>query len=260
MDRGLKTRRSTAPSVTPELSTPSRPMSTPPVAAIVPAFNEAQGIGNVLDVLRQVELLTEIIVVDDGSTDGTGEAVRLFSELDPRLRLLRHAANQGKGQAVFTGWRATRAPYLLTLDADLIGLTPGQVEDLLLPVIQKRADMTLGLFQGGRFQTDNSHRVTPWLTGQRCFRAELMKHVSQPAASGYGFETALTLAARQRGLRRLRVPLVGVSHPPSETHRGLWIGIRTRSRMYAQILRAWYLAASWRRMIARLKQWTQWSG
>jgi hypothetical protein len=87
-----------------------------------------------------------------------------------------------------------------------------------------------------------------------------MKYVSEAAASGYGFETALTLAARQRNVRRLRVPLVGVSHPPSETHRGLWSGIRTRTRMYAQIVKAWYLAANWRRMISRLKQWSQWSG
>jgi glycosyltransferase involved in cell wall biosynthesis len=231
-------------------------ISSTAVAAIVPAFNEAGGIGNVLSVLSQVEQLSEILVVDDGSTDRTVEQARCQADADRRIRILRHPVNQGKGQAIFTAWRATRAPVLLTLDADLINLTPEQVRELILPVVERRADMTLGLFCHSRWPTVASHRLTPWLTGQRCFRADLLKRVSDKAAAGYGVETALTVAARKQNLRIQRVPLHGVTHPPSETHRGLWKGVRTRARMYGQIIRAWVVASRWQAVIARFKEWT----
>jgi glycosyltransferase involved in cell wall biosynthesis len=224
------------------------------IAAIVPAYNEAQGIGKVLEVLSRVDLLRVIIVVDDGSIDSTAQEVQTAARCDPRIRLIRHSQNQGKGQAILTGWRATRAPILLTLDADLSGLQPGQVLDLIRPLLQNRADMTLGLFKHGSRSTDNSHRATPWLTGQRCFRADLLTYISFSAAAGYGFETALTVAARRQSWRVMKVALVGVSHPPSETHRGFWQGLRTRSRMYAQIIRAWYIATGWQQMVTRIKQ------
>jgi glycosyltransferase involved in cell wall biosynthesis len=230
------------------------PNGKPQVAAIVPAYNEAQGIGNVLEVLRRVNILGEILVIDDGSIDSTVQEVQAVARCDPRIHLIRHRQNQGKGQAILTGWRATRAPILLTLDADLSGLQPGQVLDLIRPLLQNQADMTLGLFKQGSRSTDNSHRATPWLTGQRCFRANLLKYISFSAATGYGFETALTVAARQQRWRVMKVALIGVSHPPSEAHRGFWQGLRTRSRMYAQIVRAWYISTGWQQMVARIKQ------
>lgn len=215
----------------------------PQVAAIIPAYNEARRIGAVLEVLRGVSLLSEIIVVDDGSTDGTAEVVRRAATADPRLRLLQHEKNLGKGQAIFTAYAATRAPYLLLLDADLQGLTPSHVEALIRPLLERQADMTLGLFRGGRFNTDLSHWLTPWLTGQRCLRAELLGAVHREAAAGYGFETALMVAAAQQGYRTRRVPLRGVWHPPSEFHRKR--GLIWRMRMYGQIVRAWKMSGGW---------------
>ena len=250
--------RGNLPSVIPDSSNPARQAglrSVIPVAAVIPAFNEAKGIGQVLGVLRKVDLLAEIIVVDDGSADGTVEEIEKCAALDPRIRIVRHQENRGKGQAIISGWLATEAPFLITLDADLVGLRPGQVLDLIDPVLEKRADMTLGLFRHGHWRTEYSHRVTPWLTGQRCFRASLLKFIALPAADGYGFETAITVAARRRKWRCLRVPLDGVSHPPSELHRGFWKGVATRSRMYAQIVRAWYVANGWQGMVTRLKHW-----
>jgi len=212
------------------------------VAAIIPAYNEAENISEVLAVLRNVEIINEIIVVDDGSPDETPERVRQAGVHDPRVHLLQHPANRGKGQAIFTGWHATQATFLLLLDADLVNLTPGHVHALMAPVLTRKADMTLGLFWGGRIHTDFAHWATPWLTGQRCLRAEILKHVSREAAKGYGFEVALTVAVHQRGYRIRIVRLRGMWHPPSEFHRGWLYGIRWRARMYGQIIRAWYIA------------------
>jgi len=214
----------------------------PAIAAILPAFNEANTIGNVLEVLCRVESLNEIIVVDDGSKDATADIVRAFTRQDGRVRLIQHEGNRGKGQAIFSAWRSTQANYLILLDSDLMNLTPAHIEALIAPVLADKADMTLGLFLGGRFYTDFAHWASPWLTGQRGLAAEILKYVSEEAAAGYGFEVALTIAAKQYGYHTRIVPLKGVWHPPSEFHRGLLYGLRWRGRMYGNVIRAWYIA------------------
>lgn len=222
--------------------TNERQVTLPAVSALVPAYNEGGRIGNVLAALRQVSSLAEIIVVDDGSLDSTWEEACQAAESDPRLRLCRHAHNLGKGQAIFTGWQAARNNCLLTLDADLYHLEPHHVEALLQPVVSRQAEMSLGVFRRGDWKTDLSHRVTPWLTGQRCFWASLLEYVPEEAAAGYGIETAITVIAQRLGWSSQTVLLYGVSHPPSESHRGFKEGLNNRARMYAQIARALYRA------------------
>jgi polyisoprenyl-phosphate glycosyltransferase len=224
--------------------TPSQPRKAL-VAAIIPTYNEALNVSSVLDVLHATSVLDEIILVDDGSTDKTAEILKKAAATDRRMRVIQHDRNNGKGQAVFDGWAATSAPILLLLDADLKNLTPDHIQDLLAPVIDHRADMTIGLFRHGHFITDLSHWLTPFLTGQRGLRAELLKHISHEAAQGYGFEIALTVAAAQQNYRTRIVTLNGVWHPSSEfrTERGgYWNGKLWRFRMYGQIMHAWLIA------------------
>lgn len=211
------------------------------VAVIIPAYNEEGRVRRVLAVLQHVEWLTEIIVVDDGSTDATATEVGQAVEAGSRLHLIRHAVNHGKGAAILTGAQATRCPILLFLDADLIGLKPAHVDALVQPVVQNKAEMTLGLFRGGQLHTDLAHWLTPWLSGQRCLRAGLFQDLCLEAAAGYGIETAITLAARRQEWRVQWIFLPGVSHPISELQTGLWPGTRTRLKMYAQIVKAWRL-------------------
>jgi glycosyltransferase involved in cell wall biosynthesis len=213
------------------------------IAAILPAFNEEKGIGRVLDILCQSKVLTEIIVVDDGSVDRTASIIEYFRMKDPRIFVCRHATNLGKGQSVMTGFLASTSKYILTIDADLFGLTPDHLVDLVEPVLYGEADMTLGIFRGGNWATDLSHRLAPWLTGQRCLRRDLIRDIDWKAATGYGLETAITIAGQKHSWRRRKVYWQGVSHPPSEGHRGLLKGIFNRSKMYCHILRAWYLAS-----------------
>ena len=214
----------------------------PAIAAIVPAYNEERSIAAVVEALCGVESLDEIILVDDGSKDRTLALMRQAAQKDPRIRVIAHETNLGKGQAIFSAWATTTAPTIVMLDADLHALTPGHVRALSAPVLDRRADMTLGLFWGGHIHTDFSSWGAPFLTGQRGLRASILKHVSREAAQGYGFEIALTIAAHKNGYRSRAVPLEGVWHPTSEFHRGFWSGMKWRARMYAQILRAWYVA------------------
>jgi glycosyltransferase involved in cell wall biosynthesis len=216
----------------------------PVIAVIIPVYNEELNVTGVLRVLHGISNLDEIIVVDDGSTDNTFKVLNQAAKTDRRIQVVRHEQNKGKGQAVFSGWAATCAQVLLLLDADLKALNPDHVQALLRPVIEHRADMTLGLFRGGHFGTDFSHWMTPFLTGQRGLRAELLKYVSREAAEGYGFEVALTVAAAQQHFRRRVVMLKGVWHPSSElrNERGIWGGLGWRLKMYGQIIRAWYIS------------------
>ncbi|HLO30458.1 MAG TPA: PIG-L family deacetylase, partial [Anaerolineales bacterium] len=226
------------------------------VAVIVPAYNEADYIDSVLSVLREVDLIGEIIVVDDGSCDGTANKVQAAVGLDKRIHLIRHAHNLGKGQAILTAKEATEASILLLLDADLVGLKPAQILSLIEPVVDQKMDMTLGLFRGGKLLTDLSHWITPWLTGQRCLRSSILDEIDVNAAGGYGFETALTLAAFRNDWRIGIVGLHGVWHPPSEIHHSFREGAKQRFRMYSQIARAWHMAGGpsilWRKMQKRI--------
>jgi hypothetical protein len=215
----------------------------PLIAAIIPVYNEEVHVVGMLEVLHATDILDEIILVDDGSSDGTVDILLQAASTDQRFKVIQHEKNSGKGQAIFSGWAATTAPILLLLDADLKNLTPDHIRSLLEPVIDHQTDMTLGLFKGGHLSTDLSHRITPFLTGQRGLRAELLKYVSREASGGYGFEVALTMAARQKGFRKRIVALKGVWHPSSESRpeRGFWLGASWKARMYLQIIRAWYL-------------------
>jgi len=218
---------------------PRRPL----IAAIIPTYNEERNIAGVLKALHLSDILDEIIIVDDGSDDKTVEIVRKFADIDRRFSIIQHERNKGKGQAIFTGWASTTAPYLLLLDGDLHELTPDHILALMTPVINHQADMTLGLFWGGHLNTDLSSWGMPFLTGQRGLRSEILKHISQNAAAGYGFEVALTVAFNQQGYHKRIVTLKGVWHPPSEFHRGGLNGIIWRGRMYIQIIRGWVIAS-----------------
>ncbi len=215
----------------------------PSIAVIIPVYNEGRGIKQVLDVVCKVPMVAEIVVVDDGSTDGSVGMVVRAQECDARIRLITHAKNRGKGQAIYSGLQSTQAESIVLLDADLRGLDVQHLENLIDPLISDDLDMTIGIFRGGKFYSDFSHWVTPWLSGQRCLWRAHLERICWKAAEGYGLETAITVACLRNHWRCRKVFWRGVSHPPSEIHRNFFGGLINRVKMYSQIGRAFLIAS-----------------
>ena len=203
----------------------------PGIAAIVPVYNEVNRVGNVLEVLTRVADVTEVIVVDDGSSDGSAECASHFC-----CRVLQHRENQGKAAALWTGLQATKCPIVLFVDADLTGLTVEHIRALLLPVVQGRADMTIGQCQGGRWRTNWAQKVAGWMSGQRALRTDIIDGMASWRDLGWGIEAALTREAKLRRRRILQVPLHGLSQVTKEEKLGYLRGSWQRMRMYGHIL------------------------
>jgi len=204
-------------------------------ALIIPAYNEARRIGRVLAPLQAAGLVDEILVVDDGSEDGTAAAAGEFAG----VRVLSLPRNRGKGSAMRAGALSTDAEFIAFLDADLSGVRPEHLADLLAPVVERRADMSIGVFRGGRLSTDLSHRLAKHISGQRCLRRREFLRVPGVEDSHWGVETTLTRYAAGHGWRFATVTLRGITQTMKEEKVGFARGFVRRLRMYADILRCW---------------------
>ncbi|EPX82581.1 glycosyltransferase family 2 protein [Salipiger mucosus] len=115
------------------------------LTCIIPAFNEAPRIETVLDALRGHPLIDEVIVVDDGSDDGTADIAEAAAGDHAGRRILRQPENGGKSRAVAAGIEAAQGRLIMLLDADLLGLGADHLSDLAAPVLAGRADVAISL-------------------------------------------------------------------------------------------------------------------
>lgn len=201
------------------------------IAAVVPAYNERERISVVLEAIKAAQTIDEIVVVSDGSTDGTYELVSADSD----VRVVRLEPNRGKGGAMRAGAENTDADVVLFLDADLIGMDGEKVDAIVAPVAEDRADMSIGIFRDGRGATDLAQFLTPYISGQRAMRRDVFLDIPQIDGVRSGVETAITRYFRSRGLRVERVTLAGCTHHMKEEKLGFLRGFTARLRMYADI-------------------------
>lgn len=201
------------------------------VAAIVPAYNERERISTVLEALKRAETVDEIVVVSDGSTDGTYE----FVSCDPAVKAINLEKNRGKGGAMRAGAESTDADVVLFLDADLIGMDGAKIDALVRPVAENRADMSVGVFKAGRGITDLAQFLTPYISGQRAMMREAFLAIPELGRVRSGVETAITKHFRARRMRVERVTLPGCTHTMKEEKLGIFKGFKARLRMYYDI-------------------------
>ncbi len=124
------------------------------LTVVIPVYNEARFAAALIASVLEQPMVTQVIVVDDASTDGTVAVLEKVCATDPRLQLLRHERNRGKGAALRTGFAAATGDIVLVQDADL-EYSPLDYPALLQPIIDDRADVVLS----SRFIGGGPHRV-----------------------------------------------------------------------------------------------------
>jgi glycosyltransferase involved in cell wall biosynthesis len=124
----------------------------PCLSVVIPCFNEAATVGEVVGTVLDSPWVGEVVIVDDGSTDGTREI--LASLNDDRIQVILQPENQGKGAAIRTGFSKVTRSYVIIQDADL-EYDPADYRTMLGPLLTGRSDVVYG----SRFISDRPHRV-----------------------------------------------------------------------------------------------------
>ncbi|KKS47452.1 hypothetical protein A3J20_03635 [Candidatus Gottesmanbacteria bacterium RIFCSPLOWO2_02_FULL_42_29] len=199
------------------------------LSIVVPVFNEGKTVKFVLQKLLSLKLpLTyEVIVIDDGSTDGTTQILKQYPIKDKKkLKIVFHQKNSGKGEAVKTGFKTAGGDYLLVQDADL-EYNPDEINKLLKPLMKKKNNSFTAVY-GSRFKevgavipktylfgnklltylTNIMYRVrlTDMETGYKLLPAMVVKKLSLKA-SHFDFEPEITAKLIRRQVKIIEVPI-----------------------------------------------------
>jgi len=229
------------------------------LSIIIPAYNEEKTIGFILDKVKDVTLIRgiekELIIVNDCSKDGTAQAIREYSALNPELniRFLEHEVNKGKGAAIHTGIAHATGEYLLVQDADL-EYDPDEYNTLLKPIVNGFADVVYG----SRFMGGSPHRIlffwhsignwmltmlsnmftnlnlTDMETCYKMFRTDIIQGIALKEKR-FGFEPEVTVKIAK--MRKVRIYEVGISYYGRTFDEGKKIGWRDGVRAVWCILK-----------------------
>lgn len=226
------------------------------LSVVIPVYNEVATLREIVArvLAAPVDLEKELILVDDGSSDGTLDLYELIQQAHPGrpIKVLRHEKNQGKGAALRTGFREATGDIILVQDADL-EYAPADYPRLLEPILQGRADVVYGSrFVGGqahrvllfwhmlgnRFLTLLSNALTNLnLTDMescyKVFRAEVLKRITL-RSNRFEFEPEITAKVARGGWR---VYEVGISYAGRDYAEGKKITWRDGLKAIAAIVR-----------------------
>ena len=180
------------------------------LSIVMPAFNERDTVGSVIRrILTEIPFSFELIVIDDGSTDGTGEILDALASCDPRLQVV-HQPNAGKTAALKRGFELSRGQVVIVQDADM-EYDPAEIVHVVQPILDSHADVVYG----SRFLVRRSARVlyyyhylanrvltilsnfltnlnmTDVETGYKAFRGDIIRNMIIES-SGFGIEIEVT--------------------------------------------------------------------
>jgi glycosyltransferase involved in cell wall biosynthesis len=195
------------------------------LSVVIPCYNEADTVEEVLDRVESVGLADEIVIVDDGSTDGTRDVLaRLEAEARPNVRILYHEQNKGKGAALVTGFEEATGDVFLIQDADL-EYDPRDYPDLLRPIQEGVSKVVYGSrFLGGPRKAMNFWNMvanksltlatnvlynailSDMETCYKVFRADVVRGL-KIRARGFEFEPEITAKVLKKGIRIYEVPI-----------------------------------------------------
>ena len=227
-------------------------MSTIKLSVVMPVYNERETIGEMIARVERVEIPKEIIIVDDGSTDGTRERLEEIGRAHSNLKIILQPHNMGKGKALRTGFEAARGDYVIVQDADL-EYDPEDYHKLIGPLERGVADAVYG----SRFVSTQEHRVlyfwhsignrlltllsnmatdlnlSDMETCYKVFRRELIQSIVLEE-DRFGFEPEITCKLARS---RARIYEVGIAYYGRTYEEGKKIGIKDGFRALWCILK-----------------------
>ena len=193
------------------------------VSIIIPAFNESKTVKSVIDVVKEMKIVDEIIVVDDGSSDNTAEISKAAGAM-----VIKHSTNLGKGTALQTGLKNSKGDIVAFIDADITNLTSKQIEKIIKPILEGKADITKTKFKrkAGRVTELTAKPLLNFffpelkfeqpLSGQFAAIKSLLKGIK--FEEDYGVDIGIVLDADVRGLRIKEVDIGQLEHTHSSTN------------------------------------------
>ncbi|MBR3516190.1 MAG: glycosyltransferase family 2 protein [Lachnospiraceae bacterium] len=223
------------------------------ISVVIPCYNEVKTIGNVIERVRACGLKTEIIIVDDGSTDGTRDLLK--KELSEKAdRILFHKKNMGKGAALRHGFKAATGDLVIVQDADM-EYDPQDFNELIKPFIEGEADADVvygsRYLRGDRFRVDGFYHelgnrmltltsniftdlsLTDMETCYKMFKREVIQSIPL-CENRFGFEPEVTAKVAKRRLRLYEIP---ISYHPRTFEQGKKIGWKDAFRTMFCILK-----------------------
>jgi glycosyltransferase involved in cell wall biosynthesis len=230
------------------------PRAKPCLSVVMPCYNEAKTVGAVVERVLKSPYVAELVIVDDGSTDGSRDVLRSFG--DPRVKVFEQPVNSGKGAALRRGFQAATADFVIVQDADL-EYDPADYAEMLEPLLDDKADVVYG----SRLLTGRPHRVlyfwhsignkvltlasnvftnlnlTDMETCYKAFRREVIQSIEIEEAR-FGFEPEITAKIAKR---KLRVYEVGISYYGRTYEEGKKIGWKDGFRaLYCIVKYSWF--------------------
>jgi glycosyltransferase involved in cell wall biosynthesis len=194
------------------------------ISVVMPVYNEAGTIKEIVHRVQAAELEKEIIIVDDYSTDSTREHLREINLAHENVKVLYHDHNQGKGAALRTGFQAVSGDIVIIQDADL-EYDPREYPLLLEPIVDGRADVVYGSrflggphrvlffwhYMGNKFLTLLSNmltnlNLTDMETCYKVFKKEVLDQIKLKS-NRFGFEPEFTAKIAKKGFRIYETPI-----------------------------------------------------
>jgi len=211
------------------------------LSVVMPAYNEQATILRVARRVLDLPVVQQLVIVDDYSSDATGELIDGLASTDARVQVVHHAANQGKTEALKTGIAATIGDIVIVQDADL-EYDPAEIPKVIAPIQSGATDVVYGsrFLQPSQLRPVRWHdnlanktltflsnlfsglRLTDVETGYKAFRGEVIRNMHL-TSSGFGFEIEVTAKARKLGCDIQEVP---VSYRGRTYAEGKKIGLR----------------------------------